>query len=144
MKKVINNQLITEEAQIDEKVDYEEKNSLLSVEEDMWHDFEGIYPEDFDGYIRYRKPSNRNILEIQADIWVLINMKGEQFFASLPIEFRPSSTKCITGFAMYDNGSTRELRLQILNVSKKGVMTVPGPSAEYIRFFMFNGIIDLS
>jgi len=146
MKKLINNnQLISEKVlDIEKEIDnIEENNSVLAVVEDVWHDYDGLYPVDFDGHIWYRKPSNQNILEICAEVWVNNNMKGEQFFASLPVGFRPAKTEGITGFAMYDNGSTRELRLQILNVSNKGVMTIYGPPTEYIRFFIFNGIIKL-
>ncbi len=144
MKKIINNQLISEKILDVEKevVSIEENNSLLAFAEDVWH-VDDLYPPEFDGRIWFRKPSNQNIVEICAEVWVNDNMKGDQVFAVLPAGFRPSKTEGIAGFVMYDNGSTSEFRLQIMNVNDRGVMRIYGPPTEYIRFFIFNGIIKL-
>jgi len=144
MKKIINNKLISEEILDSEKdvSNIGENNNLLAFAEDVWH-VDDLYPPEYDGRIWYRKPSNQNIVEIRAEVWVNDNMKGSQEFVVLPTGFRPSKTEGIAGFVMYDNGSKSEFRLQIMNVNDRGFMRIYSPPTEYIRFFIFNGIIKL-
>lgn len=109
---------------------------------DVWNDY-GSLPPEYSGTIRWRKPSNQNILEIYLAVNYSGNLAGRQFFGWLPEIFSPSFTKTILGVVTYREGTVNTTRFQLLNVTEDGLLDIYAPSTAILRNMLFYGMIDL-
>lgn len=135
-KKVnIDEKVINEIEKADKKYDFK----VAAVGDDLWHNV--ALPAGYDGFFKYRRLSNQNILEIYADVFYSGSKKGGISFA-IPEAVCPPWTETITGFVGYTTGSTYENKRQLLNVKDDGELYISASSTQIINNFMFNGLVD--
>lgn len=117
--------------------------SISSGDElDVWNDY-GNLPPDYSGTIRWKKPSNQNILEVYMAVNYDGNVGGSESFGWLPVAFRPSTTKEIMGMVTYREGTVSTNKFQILNITEDGMFEIYAPATTIIRNMLFYGIINL-
>ncbi len=142
MKELVNGKKVDIEEKVINKSEKAEKEydlEVATVGDDLWHNV--ALPSGYEGFFKYRRLSNQNILEIYADVFYSGSKKGGISFA-IPESVCPPWNETITGFVGYTTGSTYENKQQLLNVKGNGELYIPASSTQTIINFMFNGLVD--
>jgi len=129
---------------MENKNQLENLNATTEEALDAWNDY-GELPPEYSGSIRWKKPSNKNILEVYMNASYWGSYKGTQTFCGwLSKDYLPKSTKTFKGVVYYKENSVTTMKFQMMNIDIKGDIIIYTTSPDQIiTGYMFQGIIDL-